>query len=97
MKRLSPMQRGYMMGLRRARARAQRELNDQADRFENVCALTSSLQRRRRGRACNASTTSEIMLRSALFMTERISQARPPTTRWGKITAYVGSVFIRMR
>src|SRR5215472_8439704 len=38
MKRLSPMQRGYMMGLRRARAQAQRELNDQADRFENVIA-----------------------------------------------------------
>jgi hypothetical protein len=26
------------MGLRRARAQAQRELNDQADRFENVIA-----------------------------------------------------------
>ena len=36
MKRLSPMQRGFLMGLRRARAQAQRELNDQADRFENV-------------------------------------------------------------
>ncbi|HTD00059.1 MAG TPA: hypothetical protein VK734_20155, partial [Bradyrhizobium sp.] len=34
------------------------------------------------------STTSEIMLRSALFMTERISQVSPPTTRWRKITAY---------
>jgi hypothetical protein len=32
------MQRGYMMGLRRARAQAQRELNDQADRFEDVIA-----------------------------------------------------------
>jgi hypothetical protein len=30
------MQRGFLMGLRRARAQAQRELNDQADRFENV-------------------------------------------------------------
>ena len=32
------MQRGYLMGLRRARAKAQRELNDQADRFEDVIA-----------------------------------------------------------
>jgi hypothetical protein len=32
------MQRGYLMGLRRARAQAQRELNDQADRFEDVIA-----------------------------------------------------------
>ena len=38
MRRLSPLQRGYMMGLRRARAQAQRELNDQADRFEDVIA-----------------------------------------------------------
>jgi hypothetical protein len=28
------------------------------------------------------------MLRSALFMTERILQASPPTTRWGKMIAY---------
>jgi hypothetical protein len=32
------MQRGFLMGLRRARAQAQRELNDQADRFEDVIA-----------------------------------------------------------
>ena len=32
------MQRGFLMGLRRARAQAQRELNDQADRFEDVVA-----------------------------------------------------------
>ena len=38
MKRLSPMQRGFLMGLRCAHAQAQRELNDQADRFENVIA-----------------------------------------------------------
>src|SRR5215471_12245941 len=38
MKRLSPMQRGFLMGLRRARAQARRELNDQVDRFENVVA-----------------------------------------------------------
>ena len=38
MKRLSPMQRGFLMGLRRARAKAQREIDDQADRFENVIA-----------------------------------------------------------
>ena len=38
MKRLSPMQRGFLMGLRRARAKAQREMDDQADRFEDVVA-----------------------------------------------------------
>ena len=38
MKRLSPMQRGYLIGLRRARAKAQREMNDMADQFENVLA-----------------------------------------------------------
>jgi len=32
------MQRGYLMGLRRARAKAQREMDDQADRFEDVIA-----------------------------------------------------------
>ena len=53
-----------------------------------IRALTSSHQRRCRARACNASTTSVIMLRSALFMTERILQASPPTTRWGKMIAY---------
>ena len=30
------MQRCFLTGLRRAHAQAQRELNDQADRFENV-------------------------------------------------------------
>ena len=38
MKRLSAMQRGYMMGLRRARAQAQRERDKMADEFENVIA-----------------------------------------------------------
>ena len=47
MKRLSPMQRGYMMGLRRARAQAQRELNDQAERFEDVIAENSRRDARR--------------------------------------------------
>ena len=36
MKRLSPMQRGFLMGLRRARAKAQAERDEMADRFENV-------------------------------------------------------------
>ena len=36
MKRLSPMQRGHLMGLRRARAKAQRERDELADQFENV-------------------------------------------------------------
>src|SRR5262249_43172491 len=31
------------------------------------------------------------MLRSAFFMTERILQGSPPTTRWGKKTAYRSS------
>jgi hypothetical protein len=53
-----------------------------------ICALTSSLQRRRRGRTCNPSTTPQIMLRSALFMTERILLASPSTTRWERNTAY---------
>ena len=30
------MQRGYIMGLRRARAKAQRERDELADQFENV-------------------------------------------------------------
>ena len=30
------MQRGYMMGLRRARAKAQREMDDMCDQFEGV-------------------------------------------------------------
>jgi hypothetical protein len=34
------------------------------------------------------SLVSEIMLRSALLMTERILLANPPTTRCGKTTAY---------
>src|SRR5215472_10912024 len=38
MRRLSQMQRAYLMGLRRARAKAQRETDDQADRFEDVIA-----------------------------------------------------------
>jgi len=38
MKRLSLMQRGYMMGLRRARAQAQREMNEMADEFEGALA-----------------------------------------------------------
>jgi hypothetical protein len=38
MKRLSPMQRGYLMGFRRARAKAQRERDEMADEFENVIA-----------------------------------------------------------
>jgi hypothetical protein len=53
-----------------------------------ICALTSSHQRRRRARRCNASTTSVIMLRSALFMPERILKESPSTTRWEKMTAY---------
>ena len=36
MKRLSPMQRGYLMGLRRARAKAQRERDELADQFEDI-------------------------------------------------------------
>ena len=36
MKRLSPMQRGYLIGLRRARAKAQRERDEMADRFEDA-------------------------------------------------------------
>ena len=36
MKRLSLMQRGYLMGLRRAKAKAQQERNELADQFENV-------------------------------------------------------------
>jgi hypothetical protein len=36
MKRLSPLQRGYIMGLRRARAKAQREMDDMCDQFEGV-------------------------------------------------------------
>ena len=32
------MQRGYIVGPRRARVQAQRELSDQADRFEDVIA-----------------------------------------------------------
>ena len=36
MRRLSLMQRGYLMGLRRARAKAQRERDDLADRFEDT-------------------------------------------------------------
>ena len=36
MKRLSPMQRGYLIGLRRAGAKAQCERNALADQFENV-------------------------------------------------------------
>ena len=39
------MQRGFLMGLRRARAQAQRALNDQADRFENVIAEIHSEMR----------------------------------------------------
>ena len=38
MKRLSQLQRAYLMGLRRARAQAQREMNDMADRFEETLA-----------------------------------------------------------
>jgi len=38
MKRLSAMQRGYMMGLRRARVQAQRERDEMADEFEGVLA-----------------------------------------------------------
>jgi hypothetical protein len=36
MKRLSLMQRGYLMGLRRARAKAQVERDALADQFEDV-------------------------------------------------------------
>jgi hypothetical protein len=32
------MQRGYMMGLRRVRAQAQREMNEMTNRFEEVIA-----------------------------------------------------------
>jgi hypothetical protein len=38
MKRLSPTQRGFLMGLRCARTQAQREMNEMTDRFENVIA-----------------------------------------------------------
>ncbi len=61
-----------------------------------ISALTSSHQRRRRIRARNASTTSAIMLRSALFITESILQASSPTTRWGKMTAYTLTVERRL-
>ena len=36
MRRLSPLQRGYLLGLRRARAQAQRQRDDLAERFEDV-------------------------------------------------------------
>ena len=36
MRRLTPLQRGYMMGLRRAKARAQRERDEMADQFEDM-------------------------------------------------------------
>jgi hypothetical protein len=32
------MQRGFLMGLRRTRAQAQREMNEMADEFEGVIA-----------------------------------------------------------
>ena len=38
MKRLSPMQRGFLTGLRRAGAKAQRKMDEMADEFENVVA-----------------------------------------------------------
>ena len=38
MKRLSLMQRGYLMGLRRAKAKAQAERDALADQFEDVIA-----------------------------------------------------------
>ena len=34
--KLSPLQRAYLMGVRRARARAQREMNEMVDEFEDV-------------------------------------------------------------
>ncbi|MBV9529681.1 MAG: hypothetical protein JO283_01075 [Bradyrhizobium sp.] len=36
MKRLAPMQRGFLMGLRRARAKTQQERDELADQFEGV-------------------------------------------------------------
>ena len=38
MKRLSLMQRGFLMGLRRARRKAQVERDELADRFEDINA-----------------------------------------------------------
>ena len=44
MKRLSPMQRHYLMGLRRARAQAERELNNQADRFHVIAEINAEMR-----------------------------------------------------
>jgi hypothetical protein len=43
------MQRGYMMGLRRARTQAQREMNEMADEFEGALAEIHAEMRGERG------------------------------------------------
>src|SRR5262249_2406363 len=57
MKRLSLMQRAYLMGLRRARAQAQREMNEITDRYENMIAEIHAEMRAVRVELCGCSTT----------------------------------------
>ena len=60
--KLSPLQRTYLMGARRARVRAQRERDDMAERFEDVLDDIHAEMRGVRGELARLRTLDDAML-----------------------------------